>query len=510
MIVQKCPSCSWASVPINRPRYDACPFCRGALKRVDQTWDPPLLMAALRYHAKGWPVIPVDRDNKPLIRWKVYQRRRPSEKKIRKWFAKDSRAAGIALVCGQGVYVLDVDPRNGGDRSLEGKSIPDGPHHSTPRGGQHHLFRCDIRLAKRQGILPGVDFQGERSIAILPPTPGYTGLEELSGELPELPQWVIDLVSVAGSHSKPKVPNLDIPLEQQVRFIPEYNRAVIEKAGRKKIDIWVHQVWMELRTLSIQVDKGSGFLDFDRAFDFLIEQGFRGSRDYMGGCDCLALVILQEGMGNHWERTPGGKLSLFSSTKVGWLLEVGGFRTRRWHVLPIPLSQLTDKREKLANFRSVACYDSIDRRNDPKFHPICRKTVQQLSGVSPSTQLADDRVLGLLNGKRRKVGGKAQYRPRAKEETGPPYRQISSKHWSPARLGPQGRLRIIRKALEGRRSDTAYPRYFDDDVHYQKAIDRVPVADDPLVILPQVERRNYFPPVRPTVELWREPVSVCV
>ncbi|GAJ12946.1 unnamed protein product, partial [marine sediment metagenome] len=257
------------------------------------------------------------------------------------------------------------------------------------------LFRSNVALAKGQDILPGIDFQGEKSLALLTPSPGYTWLKEPASELPELPQWVVDLVPVAGSRPKLKVPHLDIPLEQQARFLPEYNRAVMEKAGRKKIKVWVHQAWTELRTLSIQVDGGSGFLNVESVIDFLIRQGFRGSRDFhQGTYDCLAWQIIDTGMGNHWERTPGGKLSLFSSTKVGRLLEVGDFRTRRWHVAP--LSDMTTKREKLAWFRAIAGYDSIDR-NDPKFHPIARGTIQRKrSGVSPTTQIADDKVLGLI------------------------------------------------------------------------------------------------------------------
>ncbi|GAH60090.1 unnamed protein product, partial [marine sediment metagenome] len=147
----------------------------------------------------GWSVIPVGEDKKPLVKWKPYQERLPTEDEVRRWFGErvaeeDYPLAGIALICGSvsgGVYALDVDPRNGG--TLEGKSLPGGPHSRTLHdGGGHYFFSSDIRLAKRQGILPGVDFQGERSIVVLPPpTPGYTWLEEPAGELPELPTWVI-------------------------------------------------------------------------------------------------------------------------------------------------------------------------------------------------------------------------------------------------------------------------------------------------------------------------------
>jgi len=475
-----------------------------------------MLSAALKYLAWGWSVFPVGRDKVPLLStWMPYQERRPTEEEVKKWWGSDYPYAGIALVCGQvsgGIYVPDVDPRHGGDRSLEGFSLPAGPRSRTLHGGRHHFCRSDVPLATRHNILPGVDFQGEGSYVILPPSPGYTGLEEFGElpELPKLPQWVKDLVRVADSRPpKPKVPYVDIPLEQQARYLPEYNSAVLEKAGRKNIEVWVHAAWTEFRTLSIQVDNGSGFLDFELGLDFLRERDFRASRDFhMGAWDCLAWRILREGVGNHWERTPGGKLRLFSAEEVGRILGVNDLKTRRWHV--VATSKLTTKREKLAWFHTIAGYDSVDRRDDPKFHPRARITIQrERSAVSPSTQLADDKVLGLVNGKRRKVGGKPTYEAKKGEDAGRPYLQTSSKHWSPARLGPHGRLRIIRKALtEGRKSETAYPpRYFDDDTQYQKAAERGPVADDPLVILPQGERRHY-PPVQASVELWRKPVSV--
>ncbi|GAH86722.1 unnamed protein product, partial [marine sediment metagenome] len=164
------------------------------------------LPAALKYLARGWSIIPVtlvDGKRRPPrgFRWKEYQKRLPTQEEIRSWWQRWPNV-GIALVCGSvsKVYVLDIDPKNGG--SLEGRSLPRGPVSETINDGQHHLFRYDIALPKRQGILPGVDFLAEGSYAVLPPSWGsYEWIEEPDGgELPELPQWVIDLVVRGACH----------------------------------------------------------------------------------------------------------------------------------------------------------------------------------------------------------------------------------------------------------------------------------------------------------------------
>ena len=527
--VYHCLSCR--RYPSGRRRPQRCPFC-GSLRLKfigcttrdmlrDGEYDQSLakVPAALKYLQRGWSVIPVvlvDGKKRPLVAWKEYQGRLPTEKEIRTWWGEKWPHAGIAVVCGpiSGVYVLDVDPRNGG--SLDGKSLPQGPLSKTLNGGCHHFFRGEVPLGKRQGILPGVDFQGEGSYAVLPPSFGrYEWTQELDGELPELPRWVVDLIPAGDNRpprmkkeGKPQLPRLSLLVTDVVRFLQELNRKCIEL----KL-CWPAIMWSELRTFS-QLDGGSGFLVFDDAFSWLLERGY----DYY-----LIFQILEIGEGIFWDRRRGGRRSGIRLRSLKAVCKTLGVKIRfKAHWQTIPLADFHGK-QKLAHFCTVAAYDSIDRRADPKFRPISRRRIRERSGVSPSRQLRCDRILGLLNGKRRKCGGKACYEPNPKKEKegDPDYLQEPSFHWSLARLGPKGCLLKVRGALlrDGSRkkpegadaSDAAlHPRrYFDDDAEYEKLAEKCPVDPDPMVVLPDEERRCYRP-VRRSVSLWREPLAVSV
>lgn len=58
-----------------------------------------LLAAALDYRRRGLCIIPLGANKRPAVRWKRYQRERPSEATIRNWF--DSPRPGMAVVFGE-------------------------------------------------------------------------------------------------------------------------------------------------------------------------------------------------------------------------------------------------------------------------------------------------------------------------------------------------------------------------------------------------------------------------
>jgi hypothetical protein len=66
---------------------------------------------ALNYHRFGWCVIPVPYGKKAArIRWRKYQKSRPDENQLRKWFATNSR--NIAVIVGEvsnGLTCRDFD-----------------------------------------------------------------------------------------------------------------------------------------------------------------------------------------------------------------------------------------------------------------------------------------------------------------------------------------------------------------------------------------------------------------
>jgi hypothetical protein len=167
-----------------------------------QQHPAPLTIALhyLRQHRLAPIPLPPGRKIPPRVKWKPYQSRSPSETEVAGWWTEHP-ADGIAIVCGHrvGLLVVDIDPRNGGVKSLTGVHFPRGPVVLTPRGGWHHYFRLDGSEAvpTHRDLLPGVDLKGEASFVVAPPTQvGKTGhyrwapgrsLDELP--LPPVPWW---------------------------------------------------------------------------------------------------------------------------------------------------------------------------------------------------------------------------------------------------------------------------------------------------------------------------------
>jgi len=146
------------------------------------------LDAALRYWERGWSVIPIKPETKrPHIKWEEYQHRHPTEEEIIEWFERWP-LADVALVTGQvsGVYVVDCD-------SAEAVTAADEARMASPvrvrtRKGEHRYFCVPgdgVRRGPRVGAnvrsydpdwprVSGLDFRGDGSYALLPPSTGYS------------------------------------------------------------------------------------------------------------------------------------------------------------------------------------------------------------------------------------------------------------------------------------------------------------------------------------------------
>jgi hypothetical protein len=89
---------------------------------------------------------------------------------------------GRPLPGGGYLAVLDVDPRNGGDRSFEAMEAAHGRLPLTPRvqtagGGEHYYFRSDRPLDSRKPVLPdlpGIELQARGTQVVAPPSEGST------------------------------------------------------------------------------------------------------------------------------------------------------------------------------------------------------------------------------------------------------------------------------------------------------------------------------------------------
>jgi hypothetical protein len=149
--------------------------------------------AAKRYLARGWPVLPLRaRDKRPLIRWEDLQKERPAEGDIAEWF-RCLPDANIGVVTGEisNLIVLDINPKHGGDASLERLQQRFGSLSATVEavtggGGRHLYFAHPGGLTRnRAGLVQGIDLRGDGGYVVAPPSihPSgrpYAGFQDLA------------------------------------------------------------------------------------------------------------------------------------------------------------------------------------------------------------------------------------------------------------------------------------------------------------------------------------------
>lgn len=148
---------------------------------------------ALVYLKRGFSVIPVGKDKKPMFSWEKYQTQRPTEDELANWFF-EKNPAGIAIVTGaiSGIVVLDVEV----DGDTSGLDIPATLTAKTGGSGRHHYFRHPghevknrVRIQERK-----IDLRGDGGFVVAPPSRSIKGeyewLTELDTPLAEMPSWL--------------------------------------------------------------------------------------------------------------------------------------------------------------------------------------------------------------------------------------------------------------------------------------------------------------------------------
>jgi hypothetical protein len=126
---------------------------------------------------------------------------------VARWWARWP-AANVAVATGaaSGLVVLDVDPRNGGDDSLDALErehgpLPDGPRVLSGGGGVHRFFLRPAAEVPLRGVplAPGVDVKADAGYVVAPPSLHASGRRyvwELGAgpddvALPPLPPWAV-------------------------------------------------------------------------------------------------------------------------------------------------------------------------------------------------------------------------------------------------------------------------------------------------------------------------------
>lgn len=171
---------------------------------------------ALAYARLGWRVAPIAPGTKwPRIdQWQHHASKQPPH--INRWWA-ERPDDGVSIVTGDasGIFVVDVDPRHGGDDTLadlehEHGRLPDTVESITGGGGRHLIFAMPPGVTitndagKRLG--PGLDVRGEGGQIVAPPTiHPETGVryeweassDPLEGVTPaDAPAWLVELLTV--------------------------------------------------------------------------------------------------------------------------------------------------------------------------------------------------------------------------------------------------------------------------------------------------------------------------
>ena len=169
--------------------------------------DTSIAAAAAEFLKRGWSVLPVRaHDKRPLIAWEPLQAARPSASDLSDWFRRWPDA-NIGIVTGEisNLVVIDVDPKHGGEYSLERLqrrfgSLPPTVESETGGGGRHFYFaHPGILCRNRAGLAQGIDLRGDGGYVVAPPSvhPSsrrYTWALDRSPSqrsLAQLPQWLM-------------------------------------------------------------------------------------------------------------------------------------------------------------------------------------------------------------------------------------------------------------------------------------------------------------------------------
>jgi len=142
-----------------------------------------LVDAAVRYAEMGWPVFPCHpTGHQPLVE-KGFYAATTNRQQMLLWWSRWPDAA-IALRTGEeaGVFVVDVDPRHGGDIFLDELEAEHGPlphtvEYQTGGGGRHIYFKWPGKRVKCSTgqIASGIDIKGDGGYVILPPSDHKSG-----------------------------------------------------------------------------------------------------------------------------------------------------------------------------------------------------------------------------------------------------------------------------------------------------------------------------------------------
>jgi hypothetical protein len=192
--------------------------------------DTAVLSYALKYARMRWPVFPLH-GKIPIEGSHGHKDATTDEDKIREWYTK-TPSANLAIKTGVEFFVLEVDPRHNGDKTMAALEKKHGKLVETIRqdsggGGTHYLFALPTDRVVRSSeskVGPGIDVKGYGSHIVGEPSCHrktgelYTFQNLGEAELAECPKWLLDLVcplKTDRAGHKPPAPAVPLPTMRQ-------------------------------------------------------------------------------------------------------------------------------------------------------------------------------------------------------------------------------------------------------------------------------------------------------
>lgn len=133
-----------------------------------------LLAVALELRAQGYPVVPIGKNKKTLVKWAPYQKQMPTEDEIRGWFSTFTEITGLALVTGRlsGLFVVDVDEEAMSEFPKKFIIPKETVAAKSGGGGYHVYFRYpNFKVKTQTGFsMAHVDIRGDGGYIVLPPS----------------------------------------------------------------------------------------------------------------------------------------------------------------------------------------------------------------------------------------------------------------------------------------------------------------------------------------------------
>jgi hypothetical protein len=191
------------------------------------TTGDKMLNAALAYAEHlAWPVFPLAPKSKiPLFSRRdggkgLLDATREAERIHRWWSNRRDANIGVATGTPSGFFVVDVDPRNGGDETLrelerQHEQLPQTVIGLTGGGGRHLLFKHVAGIRNSAGRLgAGVDVRADGGYIVAPPSVHENGrlyewdVDRHPGDVPvaDAPAWLIELAGTPPKSSGATLP----------------------------------------------------------------------------------------------------------------------------------------------------------------------------------------------------------------------------------------------------------------------------------------------------------------